>query len=141
MKLAALDVGEARIGLAVGELGSPWVFGRGYLLRKNLGADLELLREFALKEGTALFVVGLPLRTDGSLSAQAERVMLLVEAMQSNGFMVDLFDERFSTKLGQSRLNSAPRRLRQEKGKLDEASAVVLLEGYLEAKRQPDRMD
>jgi putative Holliday junction resolvase len=141
VKLAALDVGEARIGLAVGELGTAWVFGRGYLVRRNLKADLGALREFAEREGVGQFVIGLPLRTDGSPSAQAERVMVLVEAMRGENFAVDLFDERFTTKLGQARLMNAPKRLRQDKGKLDEASAVALLEGYLEAKRQPDRME
>ena len=131
MKLAALDVGEARIGLAVGELGRPWVFGRGYLVRKNLEADLEALRSFAQTEGTEQFVVGLPLRTDGLPSAQAERVLGLVEAMRQGGMMVKLMDERFTTKIGQSRLMNAPKRVRQEKGKLDEAAAVVLLESYL----------
>ena len=140
MKVAALDVGEARIGLAVGELGSPWVFGRGYLVRTNLKADLANLTAFAQTETVKRFVVGLPLRTDGSPSAQAERVMGLAQAMREVGLEVELFDERFTTRLGQNRLMNAPKRLRQEKGKLDEASAVALLEGYLEAKRQLDRM-
>ncbi|MDX2003820.1 MAG: Holliday junction resolvase RuvX [Meiothermus sp.] len=131
MKLAALDVGEARIGLAVGDLGRAWAFGRGYLVRKTLGADLAALRAFAEAERTEKFVVGLPLRTDGRPSAQAERVLGLVEAMRREGMMVELVDERYTTKIGQNRLMSAPKRVRQEKGKLDEAAAVALLESYL----------
>lgn len=131
-----MDVGEARIGLAVGELGSHWVFGRGYVVRTNLKADLARLVTLAQTENVGRFVVGLPLRTDGSPSAQAERVMVLVEAMRKVGLEVELFDERFTTKLGQKRLQSAPKRFRHEKGKLDEASSIALLEGYLEAQRQ-----
>lgn len=134
VKVAALDVGEARIGLAVGEIGSSWAFGRGYLVRTNLEADLEALRRFAQQEGLERFVVGLPLRTGGEMSAQAERVMGLVEAMRRVGFSVELLDERFTTKLGQSRLQNAPKRVRREKGKLDEAAAVALLESYLSGK-------
>lgn len=133
VRLAALDVGEARIGLAVGELGSRWVFGRGYLVRKNLETDLAALLEFAQREGIGQWVVGLPLRTDGTPSAQVEQVMVLVEALRGQNLQLELFDERFTTKLGQVRLAQAPKRVRQEKGKLDEASAVALLEGYLEA--------
>jgi len=135
VKVAALDVGEARIGLAVGETGSSWAFGRGYLVRKGLEADLEALCRFARREALERFVVGLPLRTDGRPSAQAERVMGLVEAMRQAGFTVELLDERFTTKLGQNRLMSAPKRVRQEKGKLDEAAAVALLESYLSGPR------
>jgi putative Holliday junction resolvase len=131
MKVIALDVGEARIGLAVGETGSPWAFGRGYLVRQGLEADLEALAALAQREGAQRFVVGLPLRTDGRPSAQAERVMALVEAMRKRGLELELLDERYTTKLGQNRLKNAPRRLRQEKGKLDEAAAIALLESYL----------
>lgn len=131
MKVLALDVGEARIGLAAGEIGRPWAFGRGYLVRQNLEADLAALKAKAAEEQSQKFIVGLPLRTDGKPSAQAERVMQLVEAMGQAGMIVELVDERFTTKLGQSRLMNAPKRVRQEKGKLDEASAVALLETYL----------
>lgn len=131
MKVAALDVGEARIGLAVGETGSPWAFGRGYLVRQNLEADLGALARFAQQEQAERFIVGLPLRTDGKPSAQAERVLQLVEAMRQQGLEVELLDERYTTKVGQSRLQHAPKRVRQEKGKLDEAAAIALLESYL----------
>lgn len=131
VKVAALDVGEARIGLAVGETGSPWAFGRGYLVRKSLADDLEALAAFARAERAERFVVGLPLRTDGKPSFQAERVMCLVEAMRAAGLEVELLDERYTTKIGLLRLAQAPKRVRQDKGKLDEASAVALLESYL----------
>jgi len=131
MKVVALDVGEARIGLAVGETGSPWAFGRGYLVRKSLATDLEALEAFAEREHAECFVVGLPLRTDGRPSAQAERVQVLAHAMRQRGLQVEMLDERFTTKLGQNRLLNAPKRIRKEKGKLDEAAAIALLESYL----------
>lgn len=131
VKVAALDVGEARIGLAVGETGSPWAFGRGYLTRKAPMEDLRALVGFAQSEGIERFVVGLPLRTDNKPSLQAERVMGLVEELRAAGLEVELLDERYTTKIGLSRLAHAPKRVRQEKGKLDEAAAVALLESYL----------
>ncbi len=131
MRVVALDVGEARIGLAVGETDAPWAFGRGYLVRKNLEADLEALAALAERERAERFVVGMPLRTDGRPGAQAQGVLALVEAMRQRGLQVELLDERYTTKLGQNRLKNAPKRIRQEKGKLDEAAAIALLESYL----------
>lgn len=131
MRVGALDVGEARIGLAVGEEGSPFAFGRGYLVRKSLEEDVAALLDFARKEGLGKLVVGLPLRTDLKESAQAKRVLPLVEALRARGLEVELLDERYTTKAAQERLRHAPKRVRREKGKLDELSAVVLLEGYL----------
>ena len=124
MRVGALDVGEARIGLAVGEEGVPLASGRGYLV----GTTLE---EVVRREGLGKLVVGLPLRTDLKESAQAGKVLPLVEALRARGVEVELWDERFTTKLAQERLKHAPKRLRRDKGKLDELAAVVLLEDYL----------
>ncbi len=131
MRVGALDVGEARIGLAVGEEGLPLAFGRGYLVRRGFEEDLEALLDFVRREGLGKLVVGLPLRTDLKESAQAQRVLPLVEALRARGVEVELVDERFTTRLAQRRLASAPKRVRRDKGKLDEVAAVILLEGYL----------
>jgi len=131
MRVGALDVGEARIGLAVGEEGVPLASGRGYLVRKTLEEDVEALLDFVRREGLGKLVVGLPLRTDLKESAQVQRVLPLVEALRARGVEVELWDERFTTKLAQERLKHAPKRLRRDKGKLDELAAVVLLEDYL----------
>lgn len=131
MRVGALDVGEARIGLAVGEEGVPLASGRGYLVRRTLEEDVEALLDFVRREGLAKLVVGLPLRTDLKKSAQAKRVLPLVEVLKARGVEVELLDERFTTKLAQERLKHAPKRLRRDKGKLDELAAVVLLEDYL----------
>jgi len=130
-KVAALDVGEARIGRAVGELGRPFAFGRGWLVRRSFEEDVEALARWLEEEGAERVVVGLPLRTDGSEGPEAKRVRRLAEALAERGFEVVFEDERFTTKLAEKRLREAPRRLRREKGKLDELAAVLLLEGYL----------
>ena len=100
-------------------------------MRAGLEADLEALAAFARRERIERFIVGLPLRTDGRPSVQAEPVLALVEAMRQRGMLVELLDERFTTRLAQTRMLNAPRRIRQEKGKLDEAAAIALLESYL----------
>ncbi len=129
--MAALDVGEARIGRAVGELGRPFAFGRGYLVRKGFELDLEALARWLEEEGVRRVVVGLPLRTGGEEGPEAARVRALGEALRRRGFEVVYEDERFTTQAAAQRLKDAPRRFRREKGKLDELSAVLLLEGYL----------
>ena len=131
MRVGALDVGEARIGLAVGEEGLPLASGRGYLVRRGLEEDVEALLDFVRREGLSKLIVGLPLRTDLKESAQAKRVLPLVEALRARGVEVELWDERYTTQAAMARLRHAPKRVRRDKGKLDEMSAVVLLEGYL----------
>ena len=129
----ALDVGEARIGLARGEVGSSFAFGRGYLNRKGGAADIEAVKTAALQAGASLLVVGLPRRTDGKDSEQTRRVRDFIADLERAGLTVEVEDERFTTRLATDQIlgSGLGKRRRQEKGRVDEASAVLILETYL----------
>ncbi len=130
----ALDVGEARIGLARGERGSPWAFGRGALPRTGrLAQDVAAVADVARAEGATLLVVGLPVRAQGGDSAQTSRVRAFADALRARAWAVELVDERFTTALAarQLRASGLPRGKRREKGRLDEGAAVAILETYL----------
>jgi putative holliday junction resolvase len=129
----ALDVGEARIGVARGEVGSPFAFGRGTLPGGDDAATLSRLRELVAVERAGRLIVGLPLRTDGRDSAQTTRVRTLAARLDAVGVPVELVDERFTTQAAQRALRGSglPRGKRRQKGRLDEASAVLILEGWL----------
>jgi len=85
------------------------------------------------REGATLIVVGLPVRTDGSDSAQAKRVRNFADGLQKAGLQTELEDERFTTQLANRKLieGGAPRRERRRKGRVDELSATLILETYL----------
>lgn len=131
--MLALDVGDARIGLAVGSIGSSFVFGRGHLERHGTKRDVAAVLELAAREGAEVVVVGLPLRLDGTSSAQTERVRVFASALAAAGAKVEFEDERLTTRIAQRQVGSSalPRSRRQEKGRLDEAAAVLILESYL----------
>jgi len=125
-------VGDARIGLAVAETGRPFAFGRGWLVRRDDEQDLAAVLQLARSEGAELVVVGLPLRTGGEEGEQAAKVRRFAATLEAAGLPVVLSDERFTTQLAQQRLQHLPRKKRQEKGRLDEAAAMAILESYLE---------
>ena len=131
--LLGLDVGEARIGLARGELGSPFAFGRGYLERRSLAEDVARLRRLAAEEGADRLVVGLPRRTDGDDSAQTARVRAFAAALERAGLAVVFEDERFTSQIAAKRVATSGRRrrARQEKGLVDEGAAILILESFL----------
>ncbi len=129
----ALDVGEARVGLARGEVGAPWAFGRGALRRSgHLAHDVAAVAAAAADEGATRLIVGLPLRAQGGDSDQTKRVRAFAKALIAHGLAVDLVDERFTTALATRQLLGAlPKAKRREKGRVDEASAVAILETWL----------
>lgn len=133
----ALDVGEARIGVARGEIGSSLAFGRGAIIRRGTKTDVVEVASAARAEGASLVIVGLPLNLDGSDSVQTARVRAfaddLVAALAYLDVPVALEDERLTTRMAQRQIGTGPlpRAKRQVKGLLDEAAAVLILESYL----------
>lgn len=129
----ALDVGEARIGVARGEVGSLFAFGRGYIVRSDLASDVAAVRARLEAENASLVVVGLPRRSDGGDSAQTKAVRKFAAALQEAGLETVFEDERFTTQLaGRGLVQSGlSKKKRREKGLLDEAAAVLILETYL----------
>jgi len=139
-----LDVGDARIGLARGERGSSFVFPRGALQRTSTSHDVERLAELVEEEAAGEVVVGLPLNLDGTESAQTAKVRAFSEALERRlrplGVSLVLEDERLTTRIAQRQVGAGPlpRGKRQVKGRLDEASAVLILESYLSRQRNDE---
>ena len=133
MIVLGLDVGDARIGLARGETGSSFAFGRGFIVRRTLEEDIKAIEAQMLTEGAKKLIVGLPRRRDGGESAQTQKVRAFAGALVSHGLELDFEDERFTTKIATRNLlgSGMSKRKRQNKGSVDEASAVLILESYL----------
>ncbi len=132
-----LDVGDARIGLARADAASQVAFGRGAIERSGVKRDVEAVARLAAEEGADVVVVGLPRSMDGTDSPQTQRVRAfaaaLAERLAPEGVRVELEDERLSTRSAYRQIagSSLPRGKRQEKGRLDEAAAVLILESFL----------
>lgn len=134
----ALDVGEARIGLALGESRSSFAFGRGYLTRRDLVSDVAAIKQKLSEERADVLIVGLPTRTDGKDSPQTQRVRDFAQSLEDAGCEVVFEDERFTTRMATQNILSSgkKKKQRQEKGLVDEASAILILESYLARLRQ-----
>jgi len=129
----ALDVGEARIGVARAEVGMRLAFGRGAIRRGRQAEDVAAVARLARDEGADRIVVGLPTRTDGRDSKQTQRVRAFARALQDAGLSVEYEDERFTTRIAEREIAHGPLRAakRRDKGRVDEASAVLILESWL----------
>jgi len=137
----ALDVGEARIGVAVGRLGSSFAFGRGFITRSKLAADVAAVQALTEEEGAARVVVGLPSTLRGGDSAQTQKVRTFAAELEKAGLEVVFEDERLTTRLAAQGLATSglKKKQRQEKGRLDERAAVLILETYLARHGLEDR--
>jgi putative Holliday junction resolvase len=98
MRIAALDVGEARIGVAVSDELGLTAQGISVVRRTGGRRDLEALAEVLAPYAPERLVVGLPLAMDGSEGRQASRVKAFaVRAAAHLGLPLDYQDERLTT--------------------------------------------
>jgi len=140
MRVAAVDLGKVRVGLAVsdelGALAHPRSALAGGNQKKLLG-ELVLL---AKNEGIRRFLVGLPLNRTGGEGREAVRARRFAQAIaDATGLEVELVDERFSTVEATRRLAEGGVSARQRRPLIDSASAAVLLQAWLDHGQRPEQ--
>jgi putative Holliday junction resolvase len=135
--VVGLDHGTRRIGVAVGDTDVGLAFPRPAIQRISADRDVERLTELARREAALLVVLGLPRNMDGSEGTQAALVRSFGERLRAAGLEVAYQDERLSTWQAREELSAAGRRPDRPSGELDSAAARVVLQEYLDARRQP----
>jgi len=150
-RLMALDVGEARIGVAVSDssriLASPYTTLRVSRDEARIWSAIQHLINETETEG---LVIGLPISLDGQIYEQGERVQAFAERLKQHiTIPVTFWDERLSTveaerllaereqqaqgkpiRRGGKRLKDGWKR-RQHQG-IDAMAAAVILQEYLD---------
>jgi putative Holliday junction resolvase len=136
MRVAALDVGDARIGVAISDELGLTTRGIGVVRRVGGLRDLDAVGRLLAPHGPERVVVGLPLNMDGSEGPQAAKVRRFAERLRDHlGLPVDLWDERLTTVEAHGILREAGGRRRRDKGLVDQVAATVILRSYLEGRR------
>ena len=121
MRYLALDIGDRRIGLAVGDDTHGLSRPLRTLVRRSVVKDLAELERIARDEQIDALVVGLPLTLRGEEGHQAERVRRFATAAEKLGLPVRLYDERHTSTEAEIRGASD----------IDAGAATILLEDFL----------
>jgi putative Holliday junction resolvase len=136
MRAAAIDLGKTRVGLAISDELGLMAHPRQHLSGKDPGRLVETLTRFAEEEQVTLFLVGLPVALSGREGPPATRARRFAARLQQrSGREVELIDERLSTREAQRRLHEQGLDAKKSRDKIDSASAAVLLQAWLDARR------
>ena len=135
-RIIAIDYGRKRTGLAVTD--------RMQIIANRLctvpsGEVVDYLKNYSLKENVELFVIGQPKQ----MNNEPSEIMLHVNAFVSRlrkiipEIPIEYFDERFTSVMAHRVMidGGLKKKKRQDKALVDEISAVIILQGYIEKKR------
>jgi len=132
-RILAIDYGTKRVGLAVTD---PLKLIANTLTAVHSKNIIEYLKKYLAKEEVECFVVGKPLKLDNTESESAVHVKKFVNLLRKNfpEIPVKWMDERFTSSLARNTLHEMGlnKKNREKKENLDQISAVIILQSYLE---------
>ena len=132
-KKIGLDIGTVRIGIATSDLLGIIASSYEVYKRRNLPFDAKYVAELATKLNADTFVIGLPLKMDGSEGDSVKMVRDFAEELKKHTSAKIVFqDERLSTVSAERILIESNMRREKRKGVIDQIAATIILQNYLD---------
>ncbi|SRR5690554_1427306 len=131
-RIIAIDYGKKRTGLAVTD---PLRIIASGLQTVESDEVFVFLTEYFSKEKVEIALIGEPLQMDGTPSESTEIIEKFVERFKTEfpDIKIERVDERFTSKMASRTLidSGLKKKKRQDKALLDEVSATIMLQDYL----------
>lgn len=135
-RILCIDFGLRRTGIAWTDPLQIIATAVGYVQTNVLEAELKKL---TAKEDISEILLGFPTQMDGSDTHVTEDVRKLKTRLENlfPGKPVHLWDERLTSKMAAQVLfqSGMPKMKRREKGLIDQVSATLMLQEYLQHKK------
>ncbi len=135
-RVLAIDYGVRRTGIAVTD---PLQIIANGLTTVDTRQLLKFLKEYVERELVERFVVGKPMQTNGQESENLQHVRKFVEDLQKAlpQIPIEWWDERYTSVLAHKTMleSGIGKMARRNKALVDEISACIILQGWMERKR------
>ncbi|MEE0060494.1 MAG: Holliday junction resolvase RuvX [Acutalibacteraceae bacterium] len=132
MVILAVDLGKARTGLAVCDKSELLASPLGMIEDRNLDRVAEKVCEYVKERRAELIVVGLPKNMDGTEGESAQNARAFAKQLEELlGIPTVMQDERGTTITAHSFLNTTDTRGKKRKKVVDTVAATIILEDYL----------
>jgi putative Holliday junction resolvase len=133
-RVLGLDLGDARIGVAISDDGRRMAVPLG-TVRTGAPSDVKAIADLVTEHGVTLIVIGHPLLLSGEAGERAHLAERFAEALRSL-LPVDvvLQDERLSTAEADRALREARASGRERRRAVDRSAATVILQAWLDAR-------
>ncbi|HET7101495.1 MAG TPA: Holliday junction resolvase RuvX [Terriglobia bacterium] len=132
-RILAVDFGLRRLGVAASDPLGIVAQGLPTVQRKNMAADLAALEALAEEYSVVEVILGNPLSQSGEETAISRRVEAFAEKLRRRlSCPVKLWDERLTSAEANRMLRSSGMGLRKRQRAVDQVSAVLILQNYLD---------
>ena len=139
-RLLALDYGTKRTGIAVSD--TLKIIANG-LTTVRTHTLFDFLKSYLEKEIVETIIVGLPKQMNNEYSENMNHIRPFVKKLSSlyPDIKIDYYDERFTSVLAQKAMidGGLKKKARQNKALVDEISATIILQSYMESLRLQNR--
>ncbi|MBE9136308.1 Holliday junction resolvase RuvX [Nodosilinea sp. LEGE 07088] len=132
-----LDIGRRRVGVAGCDGTGLIATGLTTLLRRSFADLVADIQQIAQVRQAQVLVVGLPLNMDGAEGFQARQVRKVAEGLGVALTMPVIYvDERLSSVEAEQLMRAAGQSVSQEKALIDRKAAAIILQRWLDERRQ-----
>lgn len=135
-RLMAIDYGTKRTGIAVSD---PLKIIANGLTTISTHTIFDFLKTYLSKESVECIVVGMPKQLNNEDSENMKNIRPFVKKLQTAypNLKVEFYDERFTSSMAQQTMidGGLKKKDRQNKALVDEISATIILQGYMESLR------
>lgn len=135
-RVLGVDYGERRIGLAISDPTSTIASPLPTLVRRRgKRPPVEALARIAEENDARALVVGLPLTPEGEESEWTRETRAFAERLaERTALPLEFIDERFTSVQAERAVRGLglKKKDREDKGRVDAAAAVVILQAYLD---------
>lgn len=136
MIIMAIDLGKARTGLALCDKNEILASPIGTIQEKDDEKLILKILENLTSCKAEMAIIGLPKNMDGSLGESAERAKKFADILREKiDIPINLWDERRTTIAAHNYLNQTNTRGKKRKNIIDTLSASIILENYLEFRK------
>lgn len=134
MRKMALDLGDARIGIAFSDPMAIIANGFETFNRYNNDKDFDYIVKLAIEKEVDTIVLGLPINMDGTCGERVEKSKAFGEklGLMLPNIKIDYMDERLSTVSGEKMLIDAGMRREKRKKVIDKVASTIILQNYLD---------
>lgn len=135
-RIVSVDYGRKRTGIAVTD---PLQLIANGLVTVSTSELFDFLSDYVNREQVERIVVGEPRQADGTPSENMERVKQFVNRWRKAmpQVPIEFYDERFTSVLAHRTMIDAGlgKKRRQDKALVDEISATIILQSYMESRK------